>query len=402
MTISKKDLALGALVIAGTGTAATYPFTNDNEFISLIHHGFMAATVGGLADWFGITALFHEPLGISYHTNVLINNRKRIEQDLATFICNDLLSVKNIMEAIKDVPLAQLIINHLTNQDGKIALCQAFKPLIEDFITKTDLSEFKKLAAGEIPHAIQSLNLSQALLDIIEQIIKKDYLNSSIDLVLITFKNYAAHDEDLKNIVAQLIDTASQKYTGDMLLRQLFAKISVIEITKQCLNAAKNYLQELRNPEHELRQNLKNLALAKILELRTSESFEKTINQYATQIALGKLTPIESILLTKDATPIYEFLENKLQYFNKSEEAKYKFDSFIRQMLAKGLEKKHTAITKLVKDKLASYTDEELVQTIESRVGDDLQMIRLNGTIVGGIAGIILYAITLVAERMWS
>ena len=69
------------------------------------------------------------------------------------------------------------------------------------------------------------------------------------------------------------------------------------------------------------------------------------------------------------------------------EEAKYKFDSFIRQMLAKGLEKKHTAITKLVKDKLASYTDEDLIQTIESRVGDDLQMIRLNGTIVGGIAG---------------
>lgn len=401
MTIPKKDLALGALIIAGTGTAATHPFTNGNEFISLIHHGFMAATVGGLADWFGITALFHEPLGISYHTNVLINNRKRIENDLASFICNDLLSVENILEAVKGIPLAQLIINHFTSQEGKAALSQAAKPLIEDFIAKTDLSEFKKLAAEEIPLAIQSLNLSQALLDVFEQIIKKDYLNPSIDLVLITLKNNAAHDEDLKSIVAQLIDTASQKYTGDILLRQLFAKISVVEITEKCLNAAKNYLQELRNPEHELRQKLKTLALAKVSELRTSEHFKETINQYATQIALRKLTPIESILLNKDATPIYEFLENKLQDISENEEAKYKFDSFIRQMLAKGLEKKHTAITKLVKDKLASYTDEDLIQTIESRVGDDLQMIRLNGTIVGGIAGMILYAITLIAERMW-
>lgn len=402
MTISKKNLALGALIAAGIGTASTYPFANSNAFAGLIHHGFLAATVGGLADWFGITALFHEPLGISYHTNVLINNRKRIEEDLSAFICNDLLSVDNILDSIKDVPLAQLIIDHFNSKEGKASLKQAVKPLLDSFVAKTDLSSFKVLAINEVPRAVEALNLSQALLDVVEQIIRKDYLNPSIDLVLITLKNYAAHDEDLKGIVAKLIDTASQKYANDMLLRQLFAKISVVEITEQCLNAAKNYLQELRNPDHELRQKLKNMALGKIAELRNSDEFTAKVNYFVTQIALEKLSPIEDMLLAKDTAPLFEFMESKLQALDESEAYKVKFDTFIRKALTKILEKKHSAITNLVTQKLTSYSDEELTQTIESRVGDDLQMIRLNGTIVGGIAGMLLYTITLLAERMWG
>ncbi|MDO4178831.1 MAG: DUF445 domain-containing protein [Phascolarctobacterium sp.] len=402
MTISKKNLALGSLVTAGIGTAATYPFAEGNVFISLLHHGFMAATVGGLADWFGITALFHEPLGISYHTNVLINNRKRIEHDLAAFICNDLLSVENILETTKDIPLAQLIINHLQSEPGKKALGLAAKPLIASFLAKTDLQSFKNLAAGKIPEAIASLKLPTHLLDVSEQIIRKDYLNPSIDMMLITLKDFASHDEELKGIVANLLDKASQKYTGDILLRQIFAKISVEEITKQCLTAAKNYLQELRNPEHELRIKLKNMLLEKIGELRSNENFAVFINNYATSMVLAKLAPLEQMLMTKDAEPMYAYLEAKLENVNESEAVKSKLDAFLRDLFKKALMKKHDAITKLVTEKLSSYSDEELVQTIEGRVGDDLQMIRLNGTIVGGFAGMLLYLITLIAERMWS
>lgn len=402
MTISKKNLALGALIAAGIGTAATYNLSSENLFIGLIHHGFLAATVGGLADWFGITALFHEPLGISYHTNVLINNRKRIETDLSEFICNDLLSVENILEALKGVSLAQLILDHFNSPKGKAAIRKIAKPLIENFLSKTDLTSFKQLATNEIPQAIEKLNLPKAILDLIEQIIRKDYLNPSMDLVLVTLKKYVVHDEDFKNIIAHLIDQASQKYTEDMILRQLFAKISVVEITEQCLNTAKNYLQELRNPNHELRSRLKSLALEKISTLRNSEDFHNKVNGIALQIVLNKSLPLEELLLTKDTKPLYEYFETKLNSLEKNDICKAKLDSFMRNALAKILEKKHNAISKLVTNKLASYSDDELVDSIESRIGDDLQMIRLNGTIVGGFAGMMLYVITIIAERMWS
>jgi len=402
MAISKKDLALGALITAGIGTAATYPFIEGNVFINIIHHGMLAATVGGLADWFGITALFHEPLGISYHTNVLINNRKRIVHDLSAFICNDLLSVDNILEASKEVPLAQLIVNHFNSEAGKEALSKAVKPIISSFLEKTDLSSFKNLAAQEVPRAIEELKLPKRLLDIVGQIIRKDYLNPSIDVILITLKNYAAYDEDLKGIVANLLDQASQKYTEDMLLRQIFAKLSVVEITEQILNAAKNYLQDLRNPEHELRVKLKELLLEKVNALYDNEEFTRLINHQAIIMTLEKLSVLENVIITKDAEPIYSFFDEKLQLLEDNEEYKTKLDNLMHDILHKSLQSKHEAITRLVTEKLASYSDKELVETIEGRVGDDLQMIRLNGTIVGGIAGIILCIITILAERMWS
>lgn len=402
MAISKKNLALGSLITASIGTAATYPFAEGNLFLNIVHHGLLAATVGGLADWFGITALFHEPLGISYHTNVLINNRKRIEQDLSVFICDDLLSVDNILESINHIPLAQLIIDYFNSEPGKRALDQTIKPLISGFLDKADLSGLKNIAAKDLPHAIEGLNLPKYILDIASQIIRKDYLNPSIDLVLITLKDYTAHDENLKGIVADLLDQASRKYTEDMLLRQIFAKLSVTEITEQLLSAAKNYLQELRNPEHELRQKLKEILLEKVKELYDNEAFFQMVNGYVAEMASKKLSSMDNIIIKKDAAPIHAFLGQKLSQFEENEEYRAKLDNFLRDIIKKILNTKHAAITGLVEEKLASYSDEELVATIEGRVGDDLQMIRLNGTIVGGLSGVILSIITILAERMWS
>ena len=75
--MSKKTQATLVLVIMFLGFIATYKL--DSFWGLLLNHGFLAALIGGLADWFVVTALFRKPLGfISYRTEILPRNRERI------------------------------------------------------------------------------------------------------------------------------------------------------------------------------------------------------------------------------------------------------------------------------------------------------------------------------------
>ena len=76
--MQKKNKANLALGISAAGFVGTLAAGGSGFAAGLFHHGFLAATIGGLADWFAVTALFRKPLGISYRTDVLRRNRKRI------------------------------------------------------------------------------------------------------------------------------------------------------------------------------------------------------------------------------------------------------------------------------------------------------------------------------------
>lgn len=74
----------------------------------------------------------------------------------------------------------------------------------------------------------------------------------------------------------------------------------------------------------------------------------------------------------------------------------------LRRLLEKLLRENSKLPEELLKRKLQEFTPEKLVQYIEERVGDDLQMIRINGAVIGALAGMLLYTITWLAERMWG
>ncbi|MBQ9487184.1 MAG: DUF445 family protein, partial [Selenomonadaceae bacterium] len=93
-------LAASAVLAAGT-TPGLSPLINlattsaGQFFVGLLNHGFIAATIGGLADWFAVTALFRKPLGISYRTEILKRNRGRITDAIIEFVSSDLLNTEN-------------------------------------------------------------------------------------------------------------------------------------------------------------------------------------------------------------------------------------------------------------------------------------------------------------------
>ena len=88
-------------LLAGAAAAAVcaWPWAQGSLAADFIHHTALAATIGGLADWWGVTALFKRPLGINAPgTDVLRNNYERLTTGLADFVSNDLLTAENVMQ----------------------------------------------------------------------------------------------------------------------------------------------------------------------------------------------------------------------------------------------------------------------------------------------------------------
>ena len=96
------------------------------------------------------------------------------------------------------------------------------------------------------------------------------------------------------------------------------------------------------------------------------------------------------------------FIDERLQSFSDSATYKRRFDIFLKERLRAGLEHFHQVIPDLIRERLSELSDDELVAFAEAKVQDDLQMIRINGSIVGALVGMALFGLTTVAERMWG
>ncbi|MBR3458182.1 MAG: DUF445 family protein, partial [Selenomonadaceae bacterium] len=100
--------------------------------------------------------------------------------------------------------------------------------------------------------------------------------------------------------------------------------------------------------------------------------------------------------------PLDRFVEGKLLEFSQREDWQQRFDSMIKDFIEAELIKHHDLIPKLIRERLDEFSDENLTEFVESRVSDDLQMIRINGSLVGSLVGMGLYVVAWAAERVWG
>ena len=103
-------------LLAGAAAAAVcaWPWAQSSLAADFVHHTALAATIGGLADWWGVTALFKRPMGINAPgTDVLRNNYERLTTGLADFVSNDLLTAENVMQAVGRENFAKLLLTKI-------------------------------------------------------------------------------------------------------------------------------------------------------------------------------------------------------------------------------------------------------------------------------------------------
>lgn len=379
---------------------------------------FSASMIGGIADWFGITALFSRPLGIPFKTEIIQHSRDRISESLVTAVEEELLTKEAIFSKLDRLDFAGKLIHYLEKQDGKRELAALAKKIVFDLLETTDphktgqyLDRIILTSSGELKTYTLFMNAVRWL--------SQNWNNEKIIATLADNLKDIIIDPDfsllitdtIDNIYRQLGESADRESAGKRLFFKVMLSISGFTGASSTKLAARfqiealEYLNRIKLPDSEQRQALgrwietsvsnfeNNSALRETIERKSLELLRNdSLGQAVTGFLFPYLSNTEQVQSIDQAL---DSLADKLvDDFVKNPADRERLNTYIRSVLADLVNEYHGEIGKLVRNKMNMFSNEMLVKMIEERAGNDLQIIRINGSIVGGIAGMVIFLLT--------
>ena len=381
-------------LLAGAAAAAVcaWPWAQGSLAADFIHHTALAATIGGLADWWSVTALFKRPLGINAPgTDVLRNNYERLTTGLADFVSNDLLTAENVMQAVGRENFAKL--------QNVERLWQTVRPLAQHALRSLNTRQVEQLLLSELPKYIASLRIPEILVDALQKAVANGSFNGIWQLLTQEAKQIL-HKPEFTALLEGLAQMAEEEYNKDSLLRNLFVSGQAAKLVPLFVQELEKALDALADPASELRRQLDNWLFARMEDYRHDIAFADWLNSKLSQLVTAKALAFKELLQTQDVDILLTLLQKRLQLLADSDTEQSRLDGALKELLLQALSMQHDTVYDLVLAKLHSYDRDVLIAKMEQRVGDDLQNIRKSGTCIGGLMGAVLFIIATMGERL--
>ena len=449
-------LAASAILAAGTtpGLSPLINFvttTTGNFILGLLNHGFIAATIGGLADWFAVTALFRKPLGISYRTEILKRNRDRITDAIIEFVSRDLLNTQNIMDTVKTENAAQMLIDYLKNYQGRDKIKDLAYEVVNELFAQTDSKSIANSVAPILENEIKNLN-AEKIADATVKVVTRDKYSKKILTTLLETGKKILQSNHMQDAIFKKIVDLRETYEGDSAGRALV--LSSMNLTDEKILSILN-----ENVEKKINDTLKVLNIKGMVDNEsadTAKSLQEAFTRFVQAAAAdfdtknfhaklrellndkinaaqyiqdwldvnvrGETDPVILEKINRQTAnnpyasriielehheqiwqPILDkMIDEKINEFIKSPVMQYKFDKFIKNVIADILEEYHGEIPKLIRERLDKLSDDELTEFVERKVSDDLQMIRINGSVCGAVVGMLLYIVAQIIQKFFN
>jgi len=408
--IGNKYKATFILGLVSIGFFMAYPF--QHTFIGgILSGGFGAAMIGGLADWFAVSALFRRPLGIPFRTAIIPRNREKIFKTLTDMVENEILVAENIKKCLDDYDISKIVITFMTEHNGKSYTKKMIYRFLQDMLAQLKPEEIIAVMKSIVQSNSKKMKVCTYIVEILEWFVKKRYHDRIIDVLIQQCIIIAKHKK-LRPLLAEIFVEVKQNYERGMNRRKIFNNLmdlSPAQVAMSIQRAIVAILSEMKDRNHPIRQQ-GNVWLAQlIIKLKTNVEFQQEVDDFIQQkiidkIDIGYYISQEIILLYGDKNinkqiirwlvPVTDQIDKLVVDFSKNQQQRIKFDSAMKAALSEWIDTNHNQIGMMVQDTLKDFTNEKLIHFIETKVGNDLQMIRINGSVVGGLVGIMIYLLT--------
>ncbi|HOD42201.1 MAG: hypothetical protein BWY32_02591 [bacterium ADurb.Bin243] len=395
-------LAPGSLVLAMAGYLMTL---NSSAGASKMMHAFFeAAMVGGLADWFAVVALFRHPLNLPIpHTSIIKKNRRKITDRIVEMLQTQWLTKDAILKRLENYDFSAEIADALLFNGNEDAM--GFFEFLTDEFERT-LLKSKDAANGiDFNKITGAVEAEMAAVDFKTPL--AGALNSNID----TFRLIIINEIDtwllmpdtnfvLREKLKKIILSYAQKYEIIKTAVEFGETIGVLNYDSLALELIKLLgaeLESARSDENhefnaQLRHALKNM-IDKIKENQMIDALPSLMVRYAVEKIDFARAAAKIVSENKKAIAgyLFETARAAAGELKTNEEAKKKFNFWLKNKISVFINENHSQIGDIVRSNIDGVNDDELVSQIEEKVGDDLQYIRLNGAIVGGLVGLLIY-----------
>jgi uncharacterized membrane-anchored protein YjiN (DUF445 family) len=405
-----KRLALSLLLIAAV-TFVTTLFLPPGFWVSGLKAIAEAAMVGALADWFAVAALFHRvPIPfISRHTAIIPRNKDRIGENLGIFVQEKFLDTQSLIALIRRHKPAHMIGQWFSKPENAQRVGQHLLQVMSGFLDLTDDARIQRLIRQAVHKAIDKVDLTHSSALLLESLTKNN-----------------RHQELLDSVIAQMLILMKRESTRAFIARQIVrwletehprkAKVLPTEWLSEhsaelVSNAVNSFLDDVSHDQgHQIRQAFDRATIKLIENLKSSPQMaekadsiksylkeDEAFNRYIGEL-WGDLRQWLKVDVNSDDSRVKQRIAEAGLWLGETLVA----DSALRTSLNEHLEQAvqkiapefATFLTHHISDTVKSWDAQDMSRQIELNIGKDLQFIRINGTLVGGSIGLVLYLLS--------
>lgn len=373
---------------------------NSAHWIGYIRAFSEAAMVGALADWFAVTALFNHPLGLKIpHTNLIEKSKERIGENLGSFVVLNFLSPQNIRPYILKLKVSKLAGDWLSSDRNQQILVSESSKIALDIVQRLDDDKVLAYMSLKAKDMTEHIQVNKIVGNGLEYIVNQSIHQKMITNLSRQIKNYILNNQ---NIVRDRVKKESFV---------LIPKFVDDKIAEKITDGLSKYFEEVEaDMAHDIRAEITSKLTRFSMEVQDEPKWEnqfrtikdnlikeEQLSKYARDIWSSIKANIIQELAT-DHSMLKNYLNKNLsqfaEKFQTDEALQHKVDHWIRVTAYKYILKNTHQFGNLISSTVGNWQGRELSEKLELEVGKDLQYIRVNGTIVGGLVGLIIYTLT--------
>jgi len=394
-----KRKATGLLVAAVATFIAAGAFEPRYPWLGYLRATAEASVVGGLADWFAVTALFRHPLGIPIpHTAIIGRQKDRIGKIIGNFVQQHFLAREAVAAKLKGMRLAERVMGWLAEPaNGQRIAAQVASGLARTLEALPD-EQIRELIRQSAVDRIRATRVAPVLGRTLGLVVAGDRHQ---ELLNQTIKLAAQAVTENRSLIRQRVKASTPWWVPGAIDERIYQRI--VAATEQLLHevsadpdhpirarfnqALKDFVDRLQHsPEAGARaEALKEewLSDAAIAEFTSWiwDSTRKAVTGYATRSEAGEPGPLARGISAFGRT----LLENPEQLAE--------LEEFAIGVIGDVIEQHRHEVSDLIAQTVARWDAEATSRRMELAVGRDLQFVRINGTLVGGLVGLLIYAV---------
>jgi len=392
--------ATGLLVFMGVVFLVTRLFEAEHPWLGYIRATAEASMVGGIADWFAITALFRHPLNLPIpHTAIISSRKDRIGRSLGNFVQNNFLSPEVLTAKLRAAQISRRAAEWLADPDSARKAAQNIGAVLTSAGNVVRDEDVHALLDRSVVEPLRRMPIAPVLSKGLELLTLGDRHQQLLDRIIGGLNGLVAENEAL---IRERIREESPWWVPEMVENKIHRKVlGGIERTLFDVGA---------DPDHRLRHQFDHLLMEWIVQLQESPEVMARAEAIKQQILDPETSGRIAASLWKEVKaalgregPVVEgggidAVARGLSALGRAaledEVLLQKIDGWVIGAVLRVVDQHRHEVGQIIAQTVSAWNPEETSRRIELLVGRDLQFIRINGTLVGGLVGLALYTLT--------
>jgi uncharacterized membrane-anchored protein YjiN (DUF445 family) len=358
-----------------------------------------AGMVGACADWFAVVALFRHPLGIPIpHTAIVPHNKARIAGAMGRFISNNFLTPKVLSERLAEIDAARWASDWLAEENNARRIGRMIGRAVPEIVRALPREPIAAVLGESVQTGLAAMPAGPVAANLLSIVWAQGQTQKLIEY---TLEQLEATVVENKDAIREKIDANSSRWIPRFVDNMMADKV---------LNAVTLTLSDMRDPNHHWRLELKAAIEALIQRLQSDPEMQGRAEAVKHELLANPLfhdqihalwQEIEArlpgnatIYADKIQSVVATALAGSGRWLQEDPALKDRINRWMRYLIKRTIAPRRGEIGSFVTRVVENWDATTLVERMELQVGKDLQYIRINGTLVGGLVGVIIYTVS--------